>query len=56
MLRSNMFFYCAMAISNLYFQNKIKFDLKSIDQEFILFIKVATNITSNTIQYFTIEL
>ena len=44
-LRRNTFFYCAMTnlYSFLYFSNQIEFDLKSINQEFILFRKSQTN-------------
>ena len=42
MLRSNTFFYCAITIyiPFKYFSNQIEFDLKSINQEFLLFLKL----------------
>ena len=36
-----------------YFSNQIEFDLKSINQEFLLFLKL---LKKHSIQYFTIEL
>ena len=37
-----MFFYCAMTIYiPLYFSNQIAFDLETINQEFLLFLKVS---------------
>ena len=45
-LRSNTFFYCTMTIY-------IRFDLKSINQEFILFFKL---LKKHPVQYFSIEL
>ena len=39
-LRNNTFFYCTMTIYiHLYFSNQIGVDLKSINQEFLLFLK-----------------
>ena len=38
-------------IFNLYFSNQIKFDLKSINQEFLLFLK---SLSKCSIQYFVI--
>ena len=40
-------------IFQLYFSNQIEFDLKSINQEFILFLKL---LRKHCIQYFTIKL
>ena len=38
---------------NLYFSDQIEFDLKSINQEFLLFLKL---LKKHSIQYLTIEL
>ena len=40
-------------IFQLYFSNQIEFDFKSINQEFILFLKL---LRKHCIQYFTIKL
>ena len=54
MLRSNMFFYYTMMIYIPFIlSNQIKFDLKSKNQEFILFLKL---LKKHSIKYFTIEL
>ena len=37
---------------HLYFSNQIEFDLKSIDQEFLLFLK---SLSKQSIQYFITE-
>ena len=52
-LRNNTFFYCAMTIYVSFIPFQIKFDLKSINQEPLLFLKLQKK---HSIQYFTIEL
>ena len=49
-LGNNTFFYCVMTIYiSLYFSNQIEFDLKSINREFLLFLK---SLNKHYIQYF----
>ena len=57
-----MFFYCAMTIYiPLYFSNQIAFDLETINQEFLLFLKVSeypqkSKILKATSSWFTVFL